>query len=85
MSGRATSDVSAARWRAVWRKRDAGTGPRAIGRELGIDESSVRYYLAKGRPAGLTRDDGAGQPARSHAPQAPVSPALNVIPLRRTS
>jgi hypothetical protein len=55
MSGRATSNISAHRHREVWRKHEQGTGVRATARQLGIDESSVRYYLAKPRPAGLTR------------------------------
>jgi hypothetical protein len=55
VSGRASADVSAARWRTVWRKHERGVAVRAIARDLGIAQKTVQYYIAKGRPDGLKR------------------------------
>ena len=55
MSGRASADVSAARWRTIWRQHERGVAGRAIARDLGIAQKTVQYYLAKGRPDGLKR------------------------------
>lgn len=84
MSGRSNAETAARRWRSVWRKTERGMAQRAIARELGIDEKSVRYYLAKGRPAELTRNTSAEPAARSSAPLSRIGPAgSNVVPLRR--
>lgn len=80
MSGRAKADVSAARWRTVWRKHEDGNAARAIARALGLDAKTVRHYLSKGRPEGLSggliprvdpRIDPRGKPA---APRDAVIP-----------
>lgn len=82
MSGRSSADVSAARWRTIWRKHDDGMSVRATARELGIDRTTVRHYLAKGRPADLpggpTGGLAGGQTAR--VDPRPARPVDAVIP-----
>jgi hypothetical protein len=85
VSGRSDAGTAAARWRTVWRKHEAGVAGREIARSLSITEGAVRYYLAKGRPAELPRNQPAQLRPRSSAPELRSSSAGNVVPIRRTS
>ena len=51
--GRAPGEISAFRRHAVWALSDYGYSRRAIARQLGVRDSTVRYYLAQDRPARL--------------------------------
>jgi hypothetical protein len=51
--GRAPGELSAFRRHAVWALADYEYPARVIGRQLGISESVIRYYLSQPRPARL--------------------------------
>jgi FixJ family two-component response regulator len=76
VSGRSNAETAARRQRSVWRKHERGMANAEIATVLGIDESTVRYYLAK--PG---RDQRETTP-RDNVPVVPAGSPV-VVPFRR--